>query len=754
MNSERKGPEPVSHTFLDSLSDAVILVEAPGLRVVEANRLAINLVGTSLEAMRSNGSVIDVISSSPIGPLEGLGDLLVKGEGSILKVGGTGTDPGIVKVEARSFLEHGSRLVLITLRKVESEEGTRLELERARMENRALMDTITDLVFSVDRSGKVVNVNQAVRSLGYREEEVIGRNIVSFTVPSYQQRTEALMESLFSGTAVNGPYSIEVLAKGGDAHLLKVRGRVVSEGGHPVLVQCVARDITPLVEADKALGESLWQYKSLFEHAHVAMWEVDAKDALAMAREMERGSGKSIQEMILNDPGIIMRFMGTLHFVDVNRECLDLFRANSKEDLFQNHGRIFPEAALPTLAGWVGSMLTGNSGNSWECDIKTLDGQDRSVVLRWGSLQSHRDSAHRILLSFIDTTDKMLAFKRLESEKRYADAIIDFAESLIIGVDMEGRITIFNRRAEQTTGIRREEVLGKSYFELFDTELDEESGRRWLRDLANGRGSVERIKALPGKGANPMIWWHNNVIESGGKLVMISLGVDITERVSLNQRLEDLNGSLLLLNRIMRHDIMNDLSIALGSLQLYEIKREGRYLDAATRALTKGVDLINDISDLERLRAPAELRAVKVRDVVDKVVANRAGQNVLIRVTGEATAMADETLSSVFDNLVGNAIMHGRTETVDIDISASDGECLVSVADRGRGIPDDIKARIFDEGFKFGDTGNTGFGLYIVRKTMEKFGGSVRVRDNHPQGTVFELRMPLPKPVTGSSVKQ
>ena len=127
-------------------------------------------------------------------------------------------------------------------------------------------------------------------------------------------------------------------------------------------------------------------------------------------------------------------------------------------------------------------------------------------------------------------------------------------------------------------------------------------------------------------------------------MVMLGIGIDITERVSLNNRMEELNQSLLLLNRIMRHDIMNDLSVALGSIQLYERKREGRFLEAATRSLAKSVDLIHDISDLERLRTPTELRPVNVREVIDRAVANCSGQNVLIMVNGEATALADETL--------------------------------------------------------------------------------------------------------------
>jgi signal transduction histidine kinase len=255
---------------------------------------------------------------------------------------------------------------------------------------------------------------------------------------------------------------------------------------------------------------------------------------------------------------------------------------------------------------------------------------------------------------------------------------------------------------------------------------------------------LEKIKVLPGRSASPLIWWHNTVIESGEKLVMIGIGVDITERESLNRRMEDLNNSLVLLNRIMCHDIMNDLSVALGSIQLYEKKREGRFLEAAARSLTKSVDLIHDISDLERLRAPTELRSVKVRDLIDKVVANRAGQNVMVQVKGEATALADETLSSVIDNLVGNAIMHGHSDVVVIDIGVEGRECVIRVADHGSGVPDEIKERVFDEGFKFGESGNTGFGLYIVKKTMERYGGSVVVKDNHPRGVVFELKLPMP----------
>ncbi len=732
--------------LLDAFNSAVLLIDPKGFRIIEANQQARELLGVPIGDMEGKATKTEIFSSLPIGAIENLDDLISKGEGSVVvQVRSEGAVMPYL-VEARSFIDGNSERMILTLRKVDDLGKKQLELDRVRKEHNALMETITEMVFTVDRSGTIVSVNRAVRGLGFKEDEFIGAKISSFVTAGYREAVSEIIHTIFTGGSVEQSYSIEVMAKDGELHLLRVKARLVIVDGVPALVQCIARDITPLVEADKALGESLWQYRSLFENAHVAMWEVEAFEALAFARDTERETCASIQEAIASDPIIVTKFMDKLRFIDVNHECLDLFHASSRDELYQGRNLIFPDDSLPTISAMIGSMLVGNSGTSGECVVRTLDGKERSVMLRWGSLQSQINGHRRMLLSFLDTTDKMMAFKQLESEKHFVDAIIDFAETLIIGMDMEGTITIFNRKAEQSTGFTREEVLGRNYFALFDTEMDSETSREWLEGSAKSKASLERIKVLPGRIASPLIWWHNTVVESGDRLVMIGIGVDITERVSLNNRMEDLNNSLLLLNRIMRHDIMNDLSVALGSIQLYEKKREDRFLEAAAHSLTKSVDLIHDISDLERLREPTKLRLVRVRDMIDRVVAKRIGQNITIKVNGEATAMADETLSSVLDNLVGNAFMHGHSEVVDIDVGTEAGQCIIRVADHGTGVPEDIKERIFDEGFKFGESGNTGFGLYIVKKTMERYGGSVVVKDNNPHGAIFELRLMLSPP--------
>ena len=85
--------------------------------------------------------------------------------------------------------------------------------------------------------------------------------------------------------------------------------------------------------------------------------------------------------------------------------------------------------------------------------------------------------------------------------------------------------------------------------------------------------------------------------------------------------------------------------------------------------------------------------------------------------------------------------MHGKTDKIDIVNKKINGKCEVRIADYGKGIPDEIKDKLFDEGFFYGDAGHTGLGLYIVKKVVERYGGEVYVEDNKPRGAVFVVRL-------------
>ena len=114
--------------------------------------------------------------------------------------------------------------------------------------------------------------------------------------------------------------------------------------------------------------------------------------------------------------------------------------------------------------------------------------------------------------------------------------------------------------------------------------------------------------------------------------------------------------------------------------------------------------------------------------------------------------MLSPLLKEVFRNLIDNSIKYSGNE-VTIDINATeeirDGKkyYVITVADNGFGIPEDVKPNLFAR-FQRGTTKahGKGLGLYIVRTLVEMFGGSVklenRVAGDYSKGTRFIVTLP------------
>lgn len=111
-----------------------------------------------------------------------------------------------------------------------------------------------------------------------------------------------------------------------------------------------------------------------------------------------------------------------------------------------------------------------------------------------------------------------------------------------------------------------------------------------------------------------------------------------------------------------------------------------------------------------------------------------------IEMTGDKFA-----LTSVITNLIENAIKYsGPCEVVDVKLYNKEGKIFFEVADHGIGISDAEKDRIFDRFYRVGseetrNTKGTGLGLYIVKEVLNRHDATIKVKDNDPVGSVFEV---------------
>jgi len=102
---------------------------------------------------------------------------------------------------------------------------------------------------------------------------------------------------------------------------------------------------------------------------------------------------------------------------------------------------------------------------------------------------------------------------------------------------------------------------------------------------------------------------------------------------------------------------------------------------------------------------------------------------------------------SILTNLLDNAFKYsGEIMDVEIHLKKSESGIVLKVSDRGMGIKDSEKKRIFDQFYRSGSeetrkAKGTGLGLFIVKYLVEKHGGVISVKDNSPTGSVFEINL-------------
>lgn len=229
--------------------------------------------------------------------------------------------------------------------------------------------------------------------------------------------------------------------------------------------------------------------------------------------------------------------------------------------------------------------------------------------------------------------------------------------------------------------------------------------------------------------------------------------VDITEKKRLDVELHRLHEDANLYLDILTHDINNINTASLNYGRLLETRSADPSKDLTknlVRSLEKSDEIIKNISTLRKIRDSGVNRIpLRISSVITGEIAGFFGTPIDYN-GSTATVLADEMLSSVFCNLIGNAIKYGGKEPhIVIRVEEKETEVMVTVSDSGPGIPDNLKPGVFDR-FQRGDTtvSGKGLGLFICKTLIERYGGSIGVEDRVPgepgRGVVFRFTLLRP----------
>jgi PAS domain S-box-containing protein len=324
-------------------------------------------------------------------------------------------------------------------------------------------------------------------------------------------------------------------------------------------------------------------------------------------------------------------------------------------------------------------------------------------------------------------------------------------------------VTQVNQAAEILFGYAANELIGNHAKKIVHPKFHGEFDANWAA-LVQSRQPVAGLKIRnPRRDGIDLIcdWTVTPLVNAEGSLLaVIAQGRDITAQLEADRMKKEFTSTL-------SHELRTPLTSIIGSLQLVnsgvlgDVDKEVIELtQVAERNGQRLLDLINDILDIEKIESGKLTllpEVIRIEELVGEAIVLNKGFGERFKVRFEAAPGANgsclvnadrKRLLQVMTNLLSNAAKFSpEGGAVEIATVEQDGHVRVSVHDRGPGIPENFRNRIFGR-FTQADSattrqkGGTGLGLAICKRLVEMMQGRIGFEDRNGGGTTFWFELP------------
>ncbi|OLZ39290.1 hybrid sensor histidine kinase/response regulator [Natrinema saccharevitans] len=402
---------------------------------------------------------------------------------------------------------------------------------------------------------------------------------------------------------------------------------------------------------------------------------------------------------------------------------------------------------------------TIEDGAQYDLELRIVrpDGTVRNVRTQGEVSTAENGETELVRGVFQDITDRKRREAELEEEReKYATLVEQSHDGIAI---FQNRKCVFvNSRLSDITGYETDELQGMALTEIIapkDHQLVRERYERRLDPTVDPPPSRYTLAFETKDGRKRVAEASFAAIQyENAPADLVSIR-DVTERQQYEDELERLNEELEVLNRVVRHDIRNDMAVMLGWGELLEDHVTDAGEEHLENILTSGehivelTEIARDYVETLTNDGEVDVKPTRLQQVLTNEIALRrdAHPDAELSIDGQipdVTVRANEMLSSVFRNLLNNAVQHNDKDTpiVEIAVDEREDDVYVAVADNGPGVPETQRERIFGKGEMSLESSGTGIGLYLVQTLVDQYGGAVRVEDNEPEGAVFGVTLP------------
>ncbi|WP_406695616.1 PAS domain S-box protein [Singulisphaera sp. Ch08] len=366
-----------------------------------------------------------------------------------------------------------------------------------------------------------------------------------------------------------------------------------------------------------------------------------------------------------------------------------------------------------------------------------------------------------------DITERKRSEEELRRQRDLAEGLIDAAPAVVILLSPEGQIVRYNHFAEELSGYRAEEVLGRDWFETLLPQRDRSRIREVFRKTLNAVETNGTTNVMVTKsGREREIRWSNRVLKDADSRIVgvLALGQDITDLKEAQERAMHAERLAAIGEMVagLAHESRNALQRSQACLEMLALHVQDRpkAIELIDRLQQAQDHLHHLYEDVRGYAAPIRLerRHCKLAEIWREAWAHlkpqwagRVASLVEVSQDPEMRCVVDPfRLKQVFHNILENALS-ACSDPVHIEVRCTrikvDGipHIQIAIRDNGPGFAPEIRERIF-EPFYTTKTKGTGLGMAIAQRIIEAHGGQISAGQAAGQGAEILLSFPQEEP--------
>ena len=621
--------------------------------------------------------------------------------------------------------ESGDLSVVVNARDATGRKLIEEELRRSEETGRALLDALSDSAYLIDGEGTILAINEiGAMELGGRVDDAVGRNLFDLLPDQVVEERRARVEEVIA-SGLHTRFESELAGTYADISVYPITDKLEQVSRLAVL----SRDITERRKVEEAHRKDRDFVSAV----------INTTGALVVVTDQE---------------GRIIMFNSTCE--QITGYSFDEIRGKYLWEVL-----LGPEDADHAREAFA-LLPSGDYPGSYETNWLTKHGASRLISWSNSFLYEKDGSIGYVIGTGIDFTERRKAEEALkESEEQYRTIFESTGTAMCI-VDDDATITFLNREFERMTGYATKELEGVKSFNDFLSPGDKDIFLEYHREARKARRNVPihfECELLDKRGNVLSVFANMGFIPSRNSSV-ISL-VDLTKEKGYERDLLETAERLRHFLTVASHELRHPVTVIKGyASTLFE--HSGRMspervndllseVNSASDRLISYVEELMDVSRVEEGRFPIEKKAVDPAQLVelslDDMRTMGAGNEFAVDVDPDIGLVNVDPRKFVqlVVILLENAMQFSEEGSrVDIVVEKGDGELVVSVKDRGMGINEEDREKVFDRFYQVEDTMHhstpgMGLGLYIATEIVRAHGGRISCEPREGGGTVFRF---------------